>query len=225
MTLLYPLFVNLHGKSILVAGAGSIGQRKIAGLSSADPRCIMVVDPCLSPERIAELKKFGPVDCHARAFAPQDVYKKFLVFAATNDRAVNAKIAALCREQGILCNSADAPDEGSFIVPALFMNNGITVALSTGGHSPALARLLREDLEAFVGKRYTHLLQVLSRLRPLLFSLGLPTQENTAVLRALAHSPLAGQLECGDRAGAEATLSRLLPEPLLDRVGEILHGY
>jgi precorrin-2 dehydrogenase/sirohydrochlorin ferrochelatase len=221
----YPLFVDLYGKNILVAGAGSVGQRKIAGLGSADPRCIMVVDPCLSPERALELKQLAPVDCHARVFAPEDVHGKFLVFAATNDRAMNAEIAALCREQGILCNSADAPDEGNFIVPAHFMNNGITVALSTSGHSPALARILREDLEAFVGKRYTHLLQVLSRLRPLLFNLELPTQENTALFRALAHSPLAGQLECGDRAGAEATLSRLLPEPLLCRVGEILHGY
>jgi len=221
----YPLFVDLRGKNILIAGAGSVGRRKIAGLGAFEPRCIMVVDPCLRPELILELKQLAPVDCLARAFVPEDVRGKFLVFAATNDRAVNAEIAALCREQGILCNGADAPDEGSFIVPAHFLNNGITVALSTGGHSPALARVLREDLEAFVGKRYTHLLQVLSRLRPLLFDLGLPTQKNTALFRALVHSPLAGQLECGDRAGAEATLSRLLPEPLLDRVGEILHGY
>jgi precorrin-2 dehydrogenase/sirohydrochlorin ferrochelatase len=221
----YPLFVDLHGKNILVVGAGSVGQRKIAGLGSTKPRCIMVVDPCLSPERVLKLKLLAPVDCHARTFTPEDVHGKFLVFAATNDRAVNAGIAALCREQGILCNSAAAPDEGNFIVPAHFINNGITVALSTDGHSPALARILRKDLEAFVGTRYTRLLQVLSRLRPLLFNLGLPTQDNTALFRALAHSPLAGQLECGDRAGAEATLSRLLPEPLLNRVEEILHGY
>ena len=221
----YPLFLDLHGKNILVAGAGSVGQRKIAGLGSTEPRCIMVVDPCLHAERIAELEKLGPVDCHARAFASEDLQGKSLVFAATNDRAVNAEIADLCVKQGILCNSADAPDEGSFIVPAHFTNNGITVALSTDGHSPALARILREDIEAFVGKRHSHLLQVLSRLRPLLLNLGLPTQENTALLRALAHSPLAGQLECGDRAGAEATLSNLLPEPLLSHVGEILHGY
>jgi precorrin-2 dehydrogenase/sirohydrochlorin ferrochelatase len=222
---LYPLFVTLHDKDILVVGAGSVGQRKIAGLGSAGPRCITVVDPGLNAERVAELKKLGPVECHARVFAPRDVREKFLVFAATSDRAVNAEIAALCLELGILCNSVDAPDEGSFIVPAHFTNGGITVALSTGGHSPALARLLREDLESFVGKRYTHLLQVLSRLRPLMLNLGLPTQENTVLFRALVRSPLAGQLECGDHAAAEATLSRLLPEPLLDRVGEILHGY
>jgi len=221
----YPLFVNLHGKDVLVAGAGSVGQRKIAGLRSAAPRCIMVVDPCLNPKYALELEQRAPVDCHARAFTSKDVQGKFLVFAATNDRAVNTEIAVLCQEQGILCNCADAPDEGTFIVPAHFINNDITVALSTGGHSPALASMLREDLEAFVGKRYTHLLQVFRSLRPLLLNLGLPTQENTALLRALAHSPLAGQLECGDRASAEATLSRLLPEPLLNRVEEILHGY
>jgi len=220
----YPLFVDLRGKDILVAGAGSVGQRKIAGLGPVGPRCITVVDPGLDAERIAELKTLGPVECYARGFAPQDVQGKFLVFAATNVRAVNAEIAALCLEKGILCNSVDAPDEGSFIVPAHFTCDGITVALSTGGHSPALARLLREDLESFVEKRYTHLLQVLSRLRPLLLNLGLPAQENTVLFRALVRSPLAGQLECGDHAAAEATLSRLLPEPLLDRVGEILHG-
>jgi precorrin-2 dehydrogenase/sirohydrochlorin ferrochelatase len=221
----YPLFVDLHGKDILVAGAGSVGQRKIAGLGSSGSRRIMVVDPCLNADRITELKKLGPVDCYARIFAAEDLHGKFLAFAATGSRAVNAEIAALCLEKGVLCNSADAPGEGSFIVPAHFTNNGITVALSTGGHSPALARKLREDLEVFVGKRYTHLLQVLSRLRPLLFNLGLPTQENTALFRALARSPLAGHLERGDLEAAEAILSHLLPEPLLDRVGEILHGY
>ena len=221
----YPLFVDLRGKDILVAGAGQVGQRKIAGLELAGPRCITVVDPCLNAERASELKKLAPVDCHARAFAPEDVQGKFLVFAATDDPAVNAEIAGLCQKQGILCNSADAPESGSFIVPAHFTDNGITIAVSTGGHSPALARILREDLEAFVGKRYTHLLQVLGRLRPLLLKLGLPTRENTALFRAVARSPLAGQLECGDLAAAEATLSLLLPGVLLDRVGEILHGY
>ena len=224
----YPLFVSLSGKDILVVGAGSVGRRKIAALLEAGPRSVMVVDPALpGPDdaQLADLMRLGPLECHARAFLPEDVQGKILVFAATCNRAVNADVAEACAAHGILCNSADAPEEGDFIVPAHFTKSELSIAVSTGGHSPALARVLREDLEAFVGTRYTRLLAVLGHLRPLLLELGLPTRENTALFRTLARSPLAGQLEAENLAAAEATLTEILPEPLRARVRELLHGY
>ncbi len=220
----YPLFLSLRGKDTLVVGAGTVGRRKIASLLAARPRSVMVLDPELNCAQMASLGPQELLHCHARAFLPGDVAGKFLVFAATGSREVNAGVARACAEQGILCNSADAPEEGSFIVPAHFSKQGVSVAVSTGGHSPALARLLREEIEAFVGTRYSRLLTLLGRLRPLLLELGLPSNENAVLFRALARSPLAGQLEAGERAAAEDTLAALLPEPLHDRVGELLHG-
>lgn len=220
----YPLFLDLRGRHVLVVGAGQVGQRKIAGLAKAAPERITVVDPAVDESNMQRLRDMGPVQCLRRCFAPEDIKGKTLVFAATNNKEVNALVTRLCCESGILCNSADAPDDGSFIVPAHFATGGITVALSTAGQSPALARVLRTDLEAFVGSRYTHILPVLGRLRPLLLALDRPSGDNAALLRALVHSPLAGQLELGDFAAASATLAGLLPEPLRGRVGELLHG-
>lgn len=221
----YPMFVDLGGKDILVAGAGSVGRRKIAGLAKASPRLISVVDPTLNAVQMSELEELGHIRCFARAFCPEDIPGKFLVFATTNNREVNALIAKSCANHGVLCNSVDAPEQGGFIVPAHFSQKDLTVAVSTGGHSPALARLLREDLETYVGKRYTPLLTVMGRLRPLLLALGLTTRENTVLFRTLVRSPLAEHLESGNITAAANTLADLLPKPLLDHVGDLLHGY
>lgn len=221
----YPLFLDLAGKEILVVGAGAVGRRKIASLLAAGPERIFVADPGLDAETVRELRASGPVICLIREFLPQDLAGKTLVFASSGNSAVNAQVAALCASQGILCNRVDTPDSGSFIVPAHFTSGGITVALSTGGQSPALARRLRQDLEAWLGKRYSPLLAVLGRLRPLLLELHLPTEENTALFRALVCSPLADYLENGDPAAARAYLIECLPEALHSRVGELLHGF
>lgn len=215
--------MDLTAREVLVVGAGSVGRRKAASLLACAPRGLDLVDPGLSPALCGELEASGRVRCHARAFEPGDLAGKFLVFAATDKREVNALVATLCREQGILCNIADAPAHSDFFVPAHFTSQGITVAVSTGGHSPALAKRLRAELEAWVGKRYTGLLLLLGRLRPLLLDLCLPSEENSEMFRALVRSPLAELLETRQHDEAAALLERLLPAPLHSRIGELLH--
>lgn len=219
----YPLFLDLAEADLLVVGAGTVGRRKITSLLRAFPRSLTIVDPLIDDDTARGFEASGPVACHARPFTPADLKGKTLVFAAAGNPEVNALIAGLCRDSGILCNCVTAPDAGSFIVPAHFTSGEIAVALSTGGQSPALAKKLREELEAWVGKRYTPLLLVLGRLRPLLLELGLSSDENSAVFRSITHSALADLLEQGRCAEARALLSRLLPNPLHARVGELLH--
>lgn len=221
----YPLFINLAEADVLVVGSGAVGQRKIASLAPALPRSITAVDPLLDARALSGLCPNVEFICRARPFAPTDIDGKSLVFAATSNRATNADVEALCRKRGILCNSADAPLAGSFIVPAHFTDGELTVALSTGGKSPALARKLRRELEEWLGTRYTPLLALMGRLRPLLLQLHLPTEDNSALFRALVESPLAGHLEIRDYASAEALLRRLLPEALHSRLGDLLHGH
>jgi precorrin-2 dehydrogenase/sirohydrochlorin ferrochelatase len=222
----YPLFLKLAGKNLLVVGAGRVGRRKIASVLAASPGSISVVDPGLDEAAVRKLAGADPcpMHCLARPFAPEDLEDKALVFAATNDHTVNSLVAALCAARGILCNSADTPDSGDCFVPAHFSRGGLTLALSTEGQSPALARFMREELEAWVGKRYSPLLAVLGRLRPLLLELHLSTASNAAVFRALVYSPLADHLENGDHAAAGALLAGVLPKPLHSRLGELLHG-
>ena len=134
-------------------------------------------------------------------------------------------MAALCHERGVLCNIADAPAESDFFVPAHFTTEGITIALSTGGQSPALARQLRRELEAWVGNRYAALLTLLGRLRPLMLSLELPTEDTREIFRSLVQSPLAEMLTNRQRVAAKAILVEHLPKRLHPHMEELLHGF
>lgn len=224
----YPLLLNLEGARCLVVGAGAVGRRKIEALLSCKPREILVLDlkvpSPFATESEADFLYHKAVHCEARAFTEEDLHGKALVFATTNCRETNARIAAACKERGIPCNVADAPEAGSFIVPAHFRSGDMLVALSTGGKSPALARQIKRDLEAWFGNRYEAIAAFLGRLRPEILQLGLPTAENTQIFRALVTSPLAELLHDKRNEEAEALLETLLPPALHSKIGELVHG-
>lgn len=207
-----------------MAGAGEVGLRKAAVALRAKPSRLCLLDPFMDEESVRAQLPQPELQLCRKTFAPSDIEGCFLVFAATAKREVNALIAAVCAEKNILCNIADAPHESSFLVPAIVDNGGVTIALSTAGQSPALARRLRRELEAWVEKRYIPLLAFLGRLRPLLLHLGLPTEDNSEILREIVASPLADCLQNQERSAAGALLTKLLPEQLHPRIGDLLDG-
>jgi siroheme synthase-like protein len=140
----YPIFLDLRGKSVLVAGAGKVALRKTRGLAAA-AAVITVVAPDVLPEFAAL-----PVEIVPRPFEAADVKGRTLVFAATNSRAVNAAIAAECRRQGIWVNVADRREECTFFVPARAAVEGAEIAISTGGRDPAMAAALGRRIRAFL---------------------------------------------------------------------------
>lgn len=222
----YPLLLDLRGRTCLVVGAGSVGRRKLASLLACGPARVLVLDanPAApdDPES-ATLLAHPAVSFEARPFTPVDAEGCALVFAATGNRAVNAAVADACRRGNVPCNVADAPDEGAFIVPAHFASGDLTVALSTGGHSPALARRIRRELQQWFGARYNAVTLLLGRLRPLVLALGRETGQNATLFRAVAESPLIDALAAHDRAEAERILSELLPAELHPHIVELLH--
>jgi siroheme synthase-like protein len=135
---LYPVFLNLAGKPVLVAGGGPVAVRKARGLLDAGAIVTIV-----SPELTADL----PVHWKRRRVRVSDVAGMSLVFAATNDRRVNARIARAAQSKGILVNVADAPGECDFAVPARIRRNGFHLAISTDGENPRAAAALRRQLE------------------------------------------------------------------------------
>jgi precorrin-2 dehydrogenase/sirohydrochlorin ferrochelatase len=220
----YPISVNLQGKRCLVVGAGQVGRRKIATLSECGPAEILVLDPGLDPCLAEDLSRLPAVVLAGRAFAPTDLDGRFLVIAATDDEAQNWTISRECAARGILCNIVDQPEKCSFIVPALFTQGDLTVAISTGGGSPALARKIRQGLGEFLGSEYGVLVLLMSRLRPLVLGLGLGGQANSAIFRRLVESPLIEALERGDAPAAEAILRDILPDSLHGQAAELLAG-
>lgn len=138
----YPVFLNLAGKRVLVAGAGPVALRKVRGLIEAGALVTVV-----APEALGE---FGalPVRLLRRRFRASDVRAAALVFAATNDRRVNRRVAEAARRYGIPVNVADSAAECGFIVPARIHRGEVQIAVSTGGRSPRLAAALRRKIES-----------------------------------------------------------------------------
>jgi precorrin-2 dehydrogenase/sirohydrochlorin ferrochelatase len=220
----YPAFLDLRGRSCLLVGAGAVGRRKLATLLTCGPDRVLVLDPREPDEELVRLLEGGPAEHLRRDFREEDVDGCALAFACTGDAVLNARVAAACAERGVFCNVADQPEAGSFVVPAHVEQGDLVCALSTSGHSPALAKRIREDLQDYLGSRYENLLALMARLRPLVLELGQETPQNTACFRALVDSELGDALNQGDRLRAEAALRRTLPRELHPRIGELLHG-
>lgn len=218
----YPLFLSLRDSICLVAGFGGVGRRKVAGLLACAPAAVHVFD-LREPDddEGRALLRHDAVRFHARACTEDDLRPCRLVFAATGSRAENARIAAQCARLGLLCNCVDAPEDGTFIVPAVARTERLAAALSTGGASPALARRWRGELEAWLAPR-ARMSRLMGELRPLVLALGMDTGQNTAIFRTLAASPLQDCLERGDLAGCRALLEQTLPPALHDRITELL---
>lgn len=217
----YPLFLSLEGEHCLVAGLGEVGRRKLAGLIDAGVGSVLVLESKadgaeggMTPDAEAARLAADPrVQLERRACTAEDVRAARLVFAATSDARENARIAALCREAGVLCNCASAPELGAFAVPAVARSGGLRAALSTGGASPALTRILRRELEGWLASRAA-LAHFLGQLRPLVLALGKDTRHNSQLFRKVAASPLGDWLTEGDLARCRAWLERELPPAL-----------
>ena len=159
-----PLFVDLAGRRCLVVGGGRIAEGRTR-LLAAHGAVLRVVAPEVS-DGLSAMEADGRVEeVRRRAFTPDDMDGGFLVLAATNDRDVNAKIAELARGRGILCNVADDPQTSDVHVPALVRRGDLTVAISTGGASPAVTAGVRRRLEDVFGPEWAALLTLLGDLR------------------------------------------------------------
>jgi len=234
------MFVSLEGRSCLVVGAGQVGLRKIETLAECRAASVLVVDQNPPDEGLSALLT-RPGLCSSlhfvqRDFQDSDLDGVFLAIASTSSPTVNQRISDLCRQRGVLCNIVDQPEACTFIVPATVRQGDLTLAISTGGQSPALAKALRKDLQKAYGPEYALFLDLMGRLRPLVLGLGLDTAANTAIFRKLVGSSLLEALKLGDAALARAELAAHLPlnlaphvldqlETQLDTmITEILHG-
>ena len=160
MTRYYMACLDLRGRDCLVVGGGRVATEKVQGLLECGAE-VTVVAPRLDDGLRA-------LDVHVleRRFARSDVVGRFLVIAATSDRSVNAAVSAAAGERSTPCNVADDPELCSFILPAILRRDPITVAVSTGGASPALAQRLRRDIGGLVTERHAKLAEQLQDLRP-----------------------------------------------------------
>jgi siroheme synthase-like protein len=167
----YVACLDLDGADVLVVGGGGVGLEKARGLLDAGAR-VTVVSPLVVPG----LEAF-PVEIVRRPFDDDDVVGRRLVIATTSVSEVNRRVSAAAAARGVFCNVADVPELCSFILPAIHREGPITVAVSTGGASPALAQWIRARVAELIGPEHAQVARQLQGLRPWA-KRNLPTYED-----------------------------------------------
>src|SRR5919202_1680420 len=161
----FPAFLDLLGKRVVVVGGGQVATAKVRALLPCRPGPLAVVAPRASAfiRRAAET---GELVWYPRGYASGDLTADTaLAFGASNDRALNARVAADARALGVPVLAVDDVPNCDFIAPALVRRGDVTVAISTAGRSPALARRTRERLERALPAYWGQLLDVAAAAR------------------------------------------------------------
>lgn len=168
----YPVFIELQDRRCLVIGGGREAQRKVEGLLAADGR-VEIISPTLTDDLRRLLDEGKIVSWQQRDYRDGDVEGYEVVMVATDDGKVNAEVAAEGKRRRIWVNAADDTENCDFILPAVIRRGNITLAASTSGTSPALARRLREELEAYLTEDMPALAELLAEVRNDLRSRGI----------------------------------------------------
>src|SRR5438477_692744 len=181
---MFPIFLKLGGRRCLVVGAGKVAEGKIRGLIEARASIEVV-----APEAVWQLKKWaweGVIGWKARVFQPSDLDQVSLVIAATSVPEVNREVFKQARLRNVLCNSVDDPENCDFYYPAVVNRGDLQIAISTAGHSPALAQRLRKELELQFGPEYAEWVQQLGDARRELFARDMDSEDRKQRLHEMA---------------------------------------
>ena len=181
---LFPMFVKLEGRLCLVVGAGRIAESKVPGLLDA-AATVRVVAPEANAA-VAEWARAGKVSWDAKTFEPSDLDGVFLVIAATSSSSLNQTVFTEARRRSVLCNAVDDPENCDFYYPAVVRRGALQLAISTGGHSPALAQRLRQELEEQFGPEYAGWVDQLGQAREELFSREMEPETRRQILHEIA---------------------------------------
>lgn len=205
---MFPISLDLKGKTALMVGAGRVGRRKLTKIMKAGAR-VRLVEPHPAAE-IITLAEEGRVELFAQ-FSPELMDGVSLVFAATDSAEYNRRLAEEARRRQLWVNVADSPELSDFTLPALVSHGLFQLTASTGGGSPALAAAVAEELRSAYGPEYGRLAALLAGLRPAILSAGLDNGARETLFKRLANSPqLRGALAAGRDQSASEILAELI---------------
>jgi precorrin-2 dehydrogenase/sirohydrochlorin ferrochelatase len=159
----YPISIELHRRPCVVIGGGAVAERRVEGLLAAGAD-VTVVSPDMTPT-LAQAAATARLRHVARPYRTGDLAGAALALAAVDDPAVTAAVADEARARGIWLNAADDAAHCDFMLPAVVRRGVLTVAVASGGASPALTRALREHLDAILGREWAVLGELASAAR------------------------------------------------------------
>jgi precorrin-2 dehydrogenase/sirohydrochlorin ferrochelatase len=184
----YPLFLDISRRRCVVVGGGKVAERKIKRLLACGAR-VEVVGKILTPA-LAALKENGQIVHHETDYEEALIRGAFLVIGATDNNEVNGRISGDARALEILVNIVDEPARCDFILPSVVERGALSIAVSTGGKSPALAKKLRMELDALYGPEYAILLDIMGKLREQMIAGGRSSAENRGRFEAVVTSEI-----------------------------------
>ncbi|MDD5758728.1 MAG: bifunctional precorrin-2 dehydrogenase/sirohydrochlorin ferrochelatase [Desulfobulbaceae bacterium] len=216
----YPICLQIEGRRCLVVGGGKVAERKVQGLLESGAS-VVVISPELT-ESLRRMQEAGEIAWQERGYLPGDVVGFFLVMAATDDRQVQDQVQADAERHQILLNVADVPEKCNFILPALVKRGPLSIAISTSGKSPALAKRLRREMQGSIGQDYECLTEVMGLIRPYVLRWNLPQAENERIFQSLVDGDILEHIRRLDWPGLQAYLERGLKQELpLELVQEL----
>jgi len=200
----YPVFLDIAGKKCVVVGGGEVAFRKVNTLLENGAEVEVI-----SPELCPELEATREISISHRPYQPGDLAGAFLAIVATDNRETNHQIAMEARSRGVLVNVVDDVEYCDFILPSLVHRGDITIAISTAGKSPALARKLRTRLEKEFGEEYAVLVRIIEEIRREIKRRGLSI-DNDTWQDALDLDLLAGLVKAGQSEKAREIITQNL---------------
>jgi precorrin-2 dehydrogenase / sirohydrochlorin ferrochelatase len=181
---LFPAFLKIRGRRCIVVGGGPVAEEKVRGILRGDAE-VSVVAPAATAH-IRAWARARRLKWIPREFRAADLRGAFLVVAATSSPALDARIYAEAKRRGVLCNVVDDPERCDFYYGSVVRRGSLQIAISTGGHSPALAQRLRKRLEKEFGSEYREWLEEIGSIRKQLFKKRISPQRRKALLHQLA---------------------------------------
>ncbi len=211
----YPVYLNITDRMCVVVGGGDIAERKIVRLLECGAS-VVVVGKKLGP-KLDDMKSEGKIKHIASDYQEEHIRNAFMVIGATDRDDVNERIYRDAKGNGIPANIVDDPDRCDFILPSIFSQGDLQIAISTGGKSPALAKKLRLEMEKNYGPEYKTLLDIMGAVREKVTTRGRPSEENKKLFESLLNSDILRYIR-------EKNISKI-KKIVNDLAGENIDGY
>jgi len=203
----YPIFIDVENHDVVIIGGGEVCARKAETMMRYGAR-VTIVSPEFTPE-IEGWANDGKLAIRRKRYESNDLDGASIVIASTDDTSVNEQIAADARARKVPVNVVDVTPLCEFIVPAIIEKGSVTIAVSTGGKSPALARTLKEDLNRTIGPEYAEVNDLLGTLRDGAKKV-LPTDaDRKRFFDSLIAAGILEMMRDGRRGEAHATVQRM----------------
>lgn len=216
-----PLFINTSEKKCLIVGGGTVASRKLIPILESKMK-VTIVSPEISDEIKELVKNSKNLSYQSREFKENDIQDQFLVVAATNNKAINALICNIAKKKNILVNMAENSSLGNTLIPSVIDRDPIKIAISSGGASPILTRLLKTKLETVIPYSYSKLAEIMMLYRKRVKKKFLKIIDRRYFWESFLDGPISEMVLSGQIDKAKNALDQSLEDnKIFNRVGEV----